>query len=1336
MNFIELFINEPSSTGLRPCTDFKLNYIWGGTGVAEDFELTAAGTYAGKPYWTWVRTTGGGPLNQYLAWDIANGYWIIRDGASAPGSVDRAVLYPTDITSKCPPISTLFQQGQNSAVKDTWQSTYFTDIESEAYAYTNGVGNLDLKNEFDISLQYSIADIKDISKRNAAYSKTMILPGTKNNNYWFGNLFDVNSDFTLFNPNKKTSAKLLVNTQIVIDGFLQLRKIIKSNETDHQGNEVNYEVVIYNNAVDMMSVLGEKTINELDLSQFGHTFSRDNIVDSWDNDYTSGYVYPMFGTHTKDSLYKVEYFYPAIYYRTIIDQMVREAGFGWTGSLLENDQFNKEVISYVTDGRPKIDEEEKERRSFYVGRTVSFTAKPPSSIPILPAGRWPALSTSFPTWNGGTSSRINDETTSPFFDNDNNYNTTNYEWVLDRNGKFQCEGSIRLSLNLTNLSTTQNANAFYVEGGNAIAFTASNPPLFTLSAIVQVWDNDLLTWNGPNSTWDVSDNIVAMGTFITPNNTSQATTDVIFQAPERSLNFGDRVRVAINVKKNNTTAYYTQNLDVSVGVSGGIINGQRMTKFYNKPITAEFTQNEFIDLGDYLPDKIKQKDLLTDLIRRYNLYIQTNPDNPQQLIFDTRPAFYESGEVRDWTQKKDYSSDDEIELLSDLQSKLMIWSYKSDNDLYNKEYQDTTGDVYGQYKYFFDNDFVKGEERIESTFSPTPLVKTAFGAIVPGINPETPKVQPRIFYWGGLRDCNGWTWNYQVPLQTLGVTESFTQYPYAGHFDDPIQPTVDINFGANKYLFYNDWEFVTGNNMFNIYWSDYIRQIEDGRLVTSNFYLDETDINYIKDNFNTKIFILDSYYYVNKIIDYKPLQNGLTKVELLKIVDGVRWEPKKSTARVIERGDGKPYNDFADISVGVGNKLPGGGVAVGNNNTLGGSKGGVSRGMTSFSGFNKNMAVGDGNTVLSNGSMAIGDNNTVIGDYSSVLGGDNNFIDANSVVLIGTTNITATTSNVIYIGNNFTVDSISGSFSVGSQSFTPGSGATGATGATGADGPQGPTGSQGIQGIQGPTGSQGIQGIQGPTGATGNTVLNDIKPPTSGVGVNGDFFINTSTSVIYGPKSGGVWPAGVSLKGATGSNGLTGATGPTGPAGATGSGTSYIYYNENTITKTAAISVTASDRTGSLIIATNSFVIGNENTSSLTNASISYSKSTDELNVIVSDSTQNVYLKTSYDWGNFELLNEVSGGTVSNDRTSLTQDNTNWTAKYIGPVGHPIPTPTTISELKVGSGGITLNVPGVSSEIYIQNIPTSSSGLGSGAIFTQTAAQLGGTGSTKVICIV
>jgi hypothetical protein len=131
-------------------------------------------------------------------------------------------------------------------------------------------------------------------------------------------------------------------------------------------------------------------------------------------------------------------------------------------------------------------------------------------------------------------------------------------------------------------------------------------------------------------------------------------------------------------------------------------------------------------------------------------------------------------------------------------------------------------------------------------------------------------------------------------------------------------------------------------------------------------------------------------------------------------------------------------------------------------------------------------------------------------------------------------------------------------------------GATGPTGLTGATGPQGPAGATGLQGpagatgATGPAGAQGIAGTNGINGTNGTAVLNGNTNPAAGTGVNGDFYINTATNTLYGPKANGAWPAGVSLvgpagvagpqgpAGATGLQGPAGATGPAGPTGPTG----------------------------------------------------------------------------------------------------------------------------------------------------------------------------------------
>lgn len=65
------------------------------------------------------------------------------------------------------------------------------------------------------------------------------------------------------------------------------------------------------------------------------------------------------------------------------------------------------------------------------------------------------------------------------------------------------------------------------------------------------------------------------------------------------------------------------------------------------------------------------------------------------------------------------------------------------------------------------------------------------------------------------------------------------------------------------------------------------------------------------------------------------------------------------------------------------------------------------------------------------------------------------------------------------------------------------------------------------------------------------TLLYGAANPTNATGSNGDFYINSSTWTIFGPKAGGVWPSGVDMIGATGPAGPQGVAGPQGPMGGT-----------------------------------------------------------------------------------------------------------------------------------------------------------------------------------------
>jgi hypothetical protein len=83
----------------------------------------------------------------------------------------------------------------------------------------------------------------------------------------------------------------------------------------------------------------------------------------------------------------------------------------------------------------------------------------------------------------------------------------------------------------------------------------------------------------------------------------------------------------------------------------------------------------------------------------------------------------------------------------------------------------------------------------------------------------------------------------------------------------------------------------------------------------------------------------------------------------------------------------------------------------------------------------------------------------------------------------------------------------------------------------------------------GATGPQGPAGPAGTNGLDGKTVLNGTTNPSASLGTNGDFYINTTTNSLFGPKANNLWGNGVSL---VGPQGIQGLQGPQGVAGTNG----------------------------------------------------------------------------------------------------------------------------------------------------------------------------------------
>ncbi|MEO7215710.1 hypothetical protein [Mucilaginibacter sp.] len=87
-------------------------------------------------------------------------------------------------------------------------------------------------------------------------------------------------------------------------------------------------------------------------------------------------------------------------------------------------------------------------------------------------------------------------------------------------------------------------------------------------------------------------------------------------------------------------------------------------------------------------------------------------------------------------------------------------------------------------------------------------------------------------------------------------------------------------------------------------------------------------------------------------------------------------------------------------------------------------------------------------------------------------------------------------------------------------------------------------------GTNGTNGTNGANGTDGTDGENGSTTLSGSGAPSSGIGIIGDYYLDKTNYMLYGPKSNTGWDIPILLRGANGAQG---------PAGAAGKDGSIIY---------------------------------------------------------------------------------------------------------------------------------------------------------------------------------
>ncbi|MFY7965958.1 MAG: hypothetical protein ACOVO1_13755, partial [Chitinophagaceae bacterium] len=213
---------------------------------------------------------------------------------------------------------------------------------------------VDVNKTFSTLITLAIDDIKDFGSKNTTFSKTIILPGTNNNNKLFGSIFETTArqDYNPLQPNvglnfnAATSARALIfvdNIQ-VFKGTLRLLEIINDN------GFIEYECAVFGELGGLVASIGNAKLEDLDFSAYNHTYNLTNIVASWDNASAGvGYYYPLidYGTYStakKDWNYRT--FRPAFFAKEYIDKIFANAGYTFDSTHLNTTRVKSWIIPH------------------------------------------------------------------------------------------------------------------------------------------------------------------------------------------------------------------------------------------------------------------------------------------------------------------------------------------------------------------------------------------------------------------------------------------------------------------------------------------------------------------------------------------------------------------------------------------------------------------------------------------------------------------------------------------------------------------------------------------------------------------------------------------------------------------------------------------------------------------------------------------------------------------------------------------------------------------------------------------------------------------------------
>ena len=684
----------------------------------------------------------------------------------------------------------------------------------------------DTLGDIDVEFTFSVADISDIERRNTSFSKTLTLPNTPTNQVLFGNIFDISvaNDYDIAGSNVGVNfnpAKQ-AQSQIFLDNVKIFDGVLRMSKINNREGNISYEVNMFGRLRDILHELGDKTLADLNFNDYDHVWNRTNIENSWDRiEWVEG---------------AQNYVYPLVDYGFSVDMNTfpiknfKPAVF--ISEILKRifSEANFTIVSPIFD-------------NFFFRKSILLTAE--KTITKL------------------SSTLLNQTNT---LNIDTITNDPTYSHFLD--------------------FTSVEASGFTISnGGTRFTWNKVQPLNTGLNFIGRVTFEALQAFT--DNVWTI--HIRKNGAEI-----FYASRNVSFTAVGQFFTWDIDISGGIDLEQN---AYFEVELSGEVAGGGGFgVNLQtRITiqpfgslKIGNTvPVAVEIEEGDTMKIEYTMPKSLKQRDFLKSIISMYNLYVTQDRLQTSVLEIDPYNEFFQTfkDQAIDWSDKLDYSQDIGITPLSELSAKEYRLRFDSDADYWSQFYATKFNLGYGESRTVIDNDFILETKTVGVVFGAPVMREEAAGQVMVHLykvqnNVKIPdNFKPRVVYYQPDTPCpTPWKIKYANPTAV-----TYTTYPYAGHLNSLVEPTVDLLFGKPQEVYFSIGLY-PNTNLYSTYYDNLISSIGDrnSRLLEGYFYLTPTDISNL--DFRKIIKVGNHFFQLQKVDKYNPIANGLSYVSLFKIL--------------------------------------------------------------------------------------------------------------------------------------------------------------------------------------------------------------------------------------------------------------------------------------------------------------------------------------------------------------------------------------------------------------------------------------------------------------------